>query len=118
MVLRLRREASTLLGARLRGDVVKVCPLKLLLLRLPSSGDGTGGGGALLRTAGGGGARRRGEVMDGADQDRRRVEVEAAHGDRLRGLELLQLRRLLLKPPERRRAESRRSGSQVSLCSL
>lgn len=116
MVLRLRREASTLLGERLRGDVVKVCPLKLLLLRLPSSGDGTGGGGALLRTAGGG-ARRRCEAVDGADQDRRRGEVEAAHGDRLRGLELLQLRRLL-KPPERRRAESRRSGSQVSLCSL
>lgn len=80
-------------------------------------GDGTGGGGALLRTADGGGARRR-AVVDGADQDLRRVDVDAAQGERLRGLELLQLRRLLLKPPERRRAESRRSGSQVSVCSL
>lgn len=118
MVLRLRREASTLLVARLRGVVLNVCPLKLLLLRLPSVGDGTSGGGALLRTAGGGGARRRCETVDGADQDLRRAEVDAAYGERLREPPELQLRRLLLKLPERRRAESRRSGSQLSVCSL
>lgn len=117
MVLRLRREASTLLVARLRGVVLNVCPLKLLLLRLPAMGDGTGGG-TLLRTAVGGGARRRCETVDGADQDLRRAEVDAAYGERLREPPELQLRRLLLKLPERRRAESRRSGSQLSVCSL
>lgn len=81
-------------------------------------GDGTGGGGALLRTGGGEGARRRVEDVDGADQDLRLGDVDVAKGERLRELPELQLRRLLLKPPERRRAESRRSGSQLSVCSL
>ena len=103
--------------ARLRGVVLNDCPLKLLLLRLPAMGDGTGGG-TLLRTAGGGGARRRCETVDGADQDLHRAEVDAAYGERLREPPELQLRRLLLKLPERRRAESRRSGSQLSVCSL
>lgn len=114
MVLRLRREASTLLVARLRGVVLNDCPLKLLLLRLPAMGDGTGGG-TLLRTAGGGGARRRRETVDGADQDLRRAEVDAAQGERLREPPKLQPPP---PPPKRRRAESRRSGSQLSVCSL
>jgi hypothetical protein len=104
---------TKLLVARLRGVVLNDCPFKLLLLRLPAMGDGTGGG-TLLRTAGGGGARRRCETVDGADQDLRRAEVDAAQGERLREPPKLQPP----PPPKRRRAESRRSGSQLSVCSL
>lgn len=103
---------------RLRGVVTWVFPLRLVVLLLDSRGDGTGGGGALLRIEGGGGARRLAEVPEGAIQERRLADVAGAEGARRRGELHDELRRLLLQPPERRRADKRRTASQVSAASL